>query len=295
MRISYQNELLYPHQRTDIVAANQLYRHYEQSPVTGSLASHVHWFDFKTRRAHQLSVSYPGPLYKLVLCVAGNSRSVPKTSGEYGFTTGKALFYKTEEDPYTSLLPADTAFKVIHIHLSDPHLALLHNELPQLFEKPVQAMSLSADCAAEFVRLKVISKENPGLLRLFEEKLISDQLFHLASQTLPRSDRKDILQEAIWHIHQAGRYLTIAELARQCGTNSFRLKQLFREQLGSSVFQYQYDLQIERSAQLLLDTALTVSEVSLQCGYESAAAFSNAFARKYGVRPMDFRNARSRK
>jgi AraC-like DNA-binding protein len=295
MRISYQNKQLYPDQAGDVFHCHGLYKYYEQSAKQPSPASCVHWFDFKTNQAHKLSVCYPEPLYKLVLCVAGNSRSAPKMSREYGFSTGQALFYKTEEEPYTSLLPANTAFKVIHIHLSELHIAMLQNELPMLFEKPNPTMGLFAECAAAFLQLKLVSKENPGLLRLFEEKLITDQLFNMASQVLPRGGGKDILQEAIWHIHQAGRYLTITDLAQMCGTNTFRLKQLFRDQLHSSVFQYQSDLQMQRAAQLLLDTSLTVSEVSLQCGYESAAAFSNAFTRKYGLRPLAFKNARSRK
>ncbi|KAA6439324.1 helix-turn-helix transcriptional regulator [Dyadobacter flavalbus] len=295
MQISYENEQLYPTQVPAVFADNQLYRFYEQSAVLHSHASCVHWFDFETNRAHKLSVHYPDPLYKLVLCIAGNARSVPGMAREYCFSTGQALFYKTEEEPYTSLLAANTAFKVIHIHLSEWHIGMLQNELPVLFEKPVGAMALSSECAAAFLQLKTISKENPGLLRLFEEKLITDQFFNLASQILPRSREKDILQEAIWHMHQSSRYLTISELAHRCGTNSFRIKQLFREELRSSVFQYQSDLQMARAARLLLDTALPVAQVSLQCGYESAAAFSNAFTKKYGMRPLAFKNARLRK
>ena len=292
MRISYQNEPLFPGKPAPVFTGRPLYNHYEQSEAT--LMQGVHWFDFQTNAAHTLNVSYASSFYKMVLCIAGESRSVPKHSQEYGFRTGQALFYRTEKEPYQAALPANTAFKVIHMHLSDAHVAMLQRDAPAVFGKELQVMSLSAEVAHAFLQLKNISRENQGLLGLFEEKLMSEQLFNLASLTLervPHTRAQDILEEAVWHIHRAERYLTIAELSRLAGTNSFRLKQLFREQMHTSVFQYQYDLHLDRGARLLLDTSLDVSAIALQCGYESAAAFSNAFLRKYKMRPTAARHS----
>lgn len=294
MRISYQNEPLYPHKPADGGDSKKLYYYYEQSDQARPLTSCVHWFDFHTRNAHTLTVSYPDPFYKLVLCLEGNSRSVPKGSQAYAFRTGQMLFYQTEQEPYPAVLPADTRFKLIHIHLSKAHTAMLQNEVPGLFDKPAPVLRLSPECTQAFWQLKQIASISPGLLRLFEEKLITDQLFGLAAQYLPPTSGKDIVQEALWHIHRAVRYLTINELAQLTGTNTFRLKQVFRDQLRTSVFQYQANLHLERAAQWLLDTPLTVSEVALQCGYNSPAAFSNAFMKKHGLRPQAFKNSRSR-
>ncbi|WP_031529074.1 helix-turn-helix domain-containing protein [Dyadobacter crusticola] len=294
MRISYQNELIFPEKCVGEDSGKQLYRYYEQSeqlPAT----SRIHWFDFHTTRAHTLHVSYPEKFYKMVLCIAGKSQSAPRFSQGYEFSTGQALFYQTDVEPYKAALPADTRFKIIHIHLSEEHIALLASQVPMLFDQPVKTMRLSEECAGAFLQLKNIAKESPGLLRLFEEKLITDQLFGLATQLLPRQGRKDILQEAIWHIHQADRYLTIAELAQMTGTNTFRIKQVFRDELHTSVFQYQSEFRLERAARLLLDTSMPVHEVAIQCGYESPAAFSNAFTKKHGIRPQAFKNSRARK
>ncbi|PSL23568.1 AraC family transcriptional regulator [Dyadobacter jiangsuensis] len=295
MRISYQNEPLFPGKPAPVFTGRALYRHYEQSE--GALTEGVHWFDFQTNAAHTLNVGYEASFYKMVLCIAGESKSLPKRSREYSFRTGQAVFYRTEEEPYQAALPADTAFKVIHMHLSDTHIAMLQRDAPAVFEKELPVMNLTADCAQAFLQLKNVSRENQGLLSLFQEKLITEQLFNLASHVLPRIPRtrgEAILEEAVWHIHRAERYLTIAELSRLAGTNSFCLKQLFREQMRTSVFQYQCDLRLERAANLLVETSLDVSEVALQCGYESAAAFSNAFLRKYKVRPTAARPTAAR-
>ncbi len=300
MRISYQNETLFPGKPDRIFGGAQLYHHYEQSQQT--LVPGLHWFDFQTNVGHTLNVSYPSSFYKMVLCIAGESRSVPRNSAEYRFRAGQGLFYRTEQEPYKATLPADTQFKVIHIHLSEANTALLERDMPVVFERKMPAMKLSADCSNAFLQLKNLSRENPGLLRLFEEKLITDQLFSLAVHALAgppagrtRTHARDLLQEAIWHIQRADRYLTIAELSKMVGTNTFHLKQLFREQMRTSVFQYQSDLRLEHAAALLLDTALDITQIALQCGYESTAAFSNAFLRKHGARPSVFKSSRSRK
>ncbi|MBO9612616.1 MAG: helix-turn-helix transcriptional regulator [Dyadobacter sp.] len=296
MRISYQNEPLFPGKPAAVFTSRPLYSHYEQSEAT--LMQGVHWFDFQTNVAHTLNVRYEARFYKMVLCIAGESRSVPRHSEAYGFRTGQALFYRTEEEPYQATLPGNTDFKVVHIHLCDAHVAMLQRDAPAVFEKELHMMDLSAECTEAFLQLKNMSGENQGLLHLFQEKLIIGQLFNLASRALPRASRsrgEAILEEAVWHIHRAERYLTIAELSQLAGTNSFRLKQLFREQLRTSVFQYQYDLRLERAANLLLDSDLDVSAIALQCGYETAAAFSNAFLRKYGTRPTAFKNSRPSK
>lgn len=301
MRISYQNEPLFPGKPARFFNGPQLYHYYEQSDSASTAG--VHWFDFQTNVGHTLNVCYPSSFYKMVLCIAGESRSAPKHSQGYGFNAGKALFYRTDEEPYQAILPGNTCFKVIHIHLSKGHVAMLQRDAPELFEQHLSAMSLSAGYVHAFSQLKTLSRESSGLLHLFEEKLIIDQLFDFASHTCTRSMRKSgerarekaILQEAVWHISRAGRYLTIAELAKLTGTNTFRIKQLFREQMRTSVFQYQCDLRLERAAQFLLDTDLDIAEIALECGYESAAAFSNAFLRKHGMRPSAFKNSRSGK
>lgn len=293
MRISYQNEPLYPGKPAPLFSGSPLYSHYAQSVANDASSSGAHWFDFHTHAPHTLNVRYSEKFYKLVLCIAGNSRSVPRSGQPYGFRTGEALFYQTDSEPYASALAGDTHFQVIHLHLSDAHTALLQCHAPMVFEKPVVTMPLASGCALAFIRLKALS---PGpLLRLFEEKLITDQLFTLASRVLGPAPAKDRLQEAIWHIHQSDRYLTIAELSRRVGTNAFQLKKLFREELRTSVFQYQCNLHLDRAARLILDSNLDISAIALQCGYQSASAFSNAFLRKHGQRPLAYKNARSRK
>lgn len=298
MKISCQNELLYPGKSVPGYVNERLYTRYEQSDTADTLTSAVHWFDFQTREAHSLDVSYPDCFHKIVLCIAGNSWSSPANAEPYAFKSSHAIWYRTSEESYPSHLPGNTDFKLIHIHLTSAHLEMLAPEMVGIFGKNSLTGTLLPETRRDFITLRNSSK---GLRKLLEEKLILDQLYNFAVQYHGNQERispvrsRQLLDEALWHVHQSKHYLTIAELARCLGTNTFYLKKLFRQELHTSVFQYQSDLTLARSKQLLHDTALDVATIALQCGYESAGSFSNAFLRKYGCRPSAIRNSRSDK
>jgi AraC-like DNA-binding protein len=48
-------------------------------------------------------------------------------------------------------------------------------------------------------------------------------------------------------------------------------------------------LRLELAAQLLLDPAVTVTEVARACGYSDVRPFSTAFRSRYGKSPTQFR------
>jgi AraC-like DNA-binding protein len=86
---------------------------------------------------------------------------------------------------------------------------------------------------------------------------------------------------------------TIAELARQVGTNRTTLSRDFRAYFGRSVFDAIQNRRMQRAAELLADSGRRVGEVAQALGYSSTASFSYAFKKYYGVAPADGRRPRS--
>jgi len=78
-------------------------------------------------------------------------------------------------------------------------------------------------------------------------------------------------------------------LARQLpmGYSSFR--KAFKKVTGESPNQYHLNLRLDRAKQLLIKTALNVSEIADQTGFESVYHFSKIFKKKNGVPPNAFR------
>ena len=77
---------------------------------------------------------------------------------------------------------------------------------------------------------------------------------------------------------------SIAELAKICGINEFKLKQGFKGVFDSSIFGYLADYKLNYARELLLD-GTPIKAVAFQLGYSSVPHFSNAFRKKFSISP----------
>lgn len=78
-------------------------------------------------------------------------------------------------------------------------------------------------------------------------------------------------------------------LATMVGTNECTLKKAFKQEFGTTVFQYLYDYRMNLAVKYLLDTSLPIADIGMKLGYDYQSHFCTAFKRKYGVSPMEFR------
>lgn len=77
----------------------------------------------------------------------------------------------------------------------------------------------------------------------------------------------------------------IASLARRLDVSPRHLERLFRRHLGVTPAAYHLSLRLERARELLRLSPLPVTDVGLACGFQSAAHFSTAYARRFGRPP----------
>jgi len=77
---------------------------------------------------------------------------------------------------------------------------------------------------------------------------------------------------------------SIAQLAKVCGINEFKLKKGFKELFNKSIFGYLSDHKLNYARQLLLE-GTPIKSVAFQSGYSSVPHFSNAFKKKFAVSP----------
>lgn len=82
---------------------------------------------------------------------------------------------------------------------------------------------------------------------------------------------------------------TIADLAKQFGTNTSKLMSQFKKNFGVSIFEYISELKMDYAKRLLLDEGYFVSDVSRKVGYKNPHHFSVAFKRKHGISPSQLR------
>lgn len=83
---------------------------------------------------------------------------------------------------------------------------------------------------------------------------------------------------------------SIKSIAATLGLSTTHFYRVFREHTGLSPYQYHLQLRIERAKQMLRGTSLSIKEIANALAFESPFHFSNAFKRKTGMSPSQWRN-----
>lgn len=80
----------------------------------------------------------------------------------------------------------------------------------------------------------------------------------------------------------------IAALAKEANMSEPKLRKLFRQTFGKTVFDYYQTLRMQEAARLLKEQHLTVSEVGYQLGFTNLSHFSRVFAQHVGLKPKKY-------
>ncbi|MEI4264041.1 GlxA family transcriptional regulator [Roseovarius sp. D0-M9] len=83
--------------------------------------------------------------------------------------------------------------------------------------------------------------------------------------------------------------LQAAEVADKCGIPIRRLERMFQNHLGTSPMQYYTQLRLEFAHDLLMQTNMTILNVSVASGFCSHGALTKKFRRRYGETPSQRR------
>ena len=83
---------------------------------------------------------------------------------------------------------------------------------------------------------------------------------------------------------------SLNNLASMVGTNECTLKSAFKQEFGTTVFQYLFDYRMNLAVQYLLDSQMSIAEIGVFLGYNYQSHFCTAFQRKYGMSPTEYRN-----
>jgi AraC family transcriptional regulator of adaptative response / methylphosphotriester-DNA alkyltransferase methyltransferase len=102
--------------------------------------------------------------------------------------------------------------------------------------------------------------------------------------------RTTLLREAIAVIEaEYADDLELGDVARRIATSRRQLQRCFDE-LGDAPFRECLTrVRMDRAADLLAGTGLTVKQVASSVGYRQPAQFAKAFRRRHGVAPTEFR------
>jgi AraC-like DNA-binding protein len=87
---------------------------------------------------------------------------------------------------------------------------------------------------------------------------------------------------------------SVEELAREAGLSRSGLAERFTRVIGVAPMHYLVDWRLQVAGQKLKDSNDSLVRIAEQVGYESEAAFSRAFKKKFGAAPATWRRAEQR-
>jgi transcriptional regulator GlxA family with amidase domain len=79
--------------------------------------------------------------------------------------------------------------------------------------------------------------------------------------------------------------LKLGEIAEEAGVSGRQLERLFKRHLGTEPAQFYLSLRLDHAREMLRQTALSVTEIGLACGFQSMSHFSAVYSRRFGHSP----------
>lgn len=127
-----------------------------------------------------------------------------------------------------------------------------------------------------------------GRLSLFLDDLIEFSASRQKTKEPPKPDF--YINEAVVYIQQNyHRDLTIDEVADFCKLNRNYFSRKFKKEMGCTPQEFLIHQRLTNAAELLQLTDLPIKAVAAQCGYPNQLHFSQAFKKRYGLPPQDWR------
>ncbi|RKT82654.1 AraC-type DNA-binding protein [Saccharopolyspora antimicrobica] len=100
----------------------------------------------------------------------------------------------------------------------------------------------------------------------------------------------EVVGQALQLIHDTpAEQWTVAGLAASCGLSRAGFARRFTEVVGEPPMTYLTSWRLALAADLLRESDATIGAVARQVGYGSAFALSNAFKRRFGISPQEYR------
>ena len=97
------------------------------------------------------------------------------------------------------------------------------------------------------------------------------------------------LERARERIEDSASEPSLDDIAEASALSKFHLLRLFRSAFGCTPSAYWRARRLDQGRRLLTATSMTVAEIALALGYESASAFIRAFRRHFGTTPQAIR------
>lgn len=153
-------------------------------------------------------------------------------------------------------------FEIIQVHRSGAVLRNMYNY--------ALLLEIYAILGENYLSTSVTAAE----MNVLQRQMSGEDAFHRALQHLNKNYMDD---------------MTLDTLAAYAGFSRYTLSRMFRQHTGMTFTQYLSQRRVEMAMELLSATRMPVTQVALQCGFNSIATFNRVFRDVKGCTPTQYR------
>lgn len=103
------------------------------------------------------------------------------------------------------------------------------------------------------------------------------------------------IEQVVEYMHQSfGKKLTVEGLAKLVNMSKSHFIRTFKQQTKLAPIEYLIKLRIDKAKKLLRGRTKTITEIALQCGFNSTSHFSSCFIKQLGSTPTEYQNLYSK-
>lgn len=166
------------------------------------------------------------------------------------------------------------------------------NSQPLLFEQLIfpslqiiidELISKSVEDSFEWIFRKIKAEELICRLLIELEKREEKQLYPLNGKDIQKL--YSLKEEILNHLETPP---IINDLASQANMSPTKLKNLFNQIFGDSIFRYYQGFRMKEAARLLKKEHLSVSEAGYRLGFSNLSHFSRVFEKHIGMKPKKY-------
>ena len=132
----------------------------------------------------------------------------------------------------------------------------------------------------QFLQLKVV--ELLMLLSRIPQEEAEDRYCSSEQTELVHHLRDHLLTNREGHV-------SLAQLAEEHGMSVSHLQKLFKQVYGVPVYHYIKEYRLEQAAVELVRSEKSITQIAQNAGYDNASKFSEAFRKRYGTTPSQYR------
>lgn len=107
--------------------------------------------------------------------------------------------------------------------------------------------------------------------------------------TVPLYDRFEVDRTIAYMNSHFSEKIIIDDLAKQAARSSGHFSKVFKSVTGMTPMEYLSMVRIQKARNLLINTMKSITEIALECGFNTSSYFSSCFLEKYKTTPSAFR------